>query len=137
VGRNPFCFAGRETYDILIDGRKIGGNAQRRLKNVIFQHGSVPVVNRAKFGASFLCEPPEGIEDGVTSLRDQGVKEDIDGLKGLMAGAFADTMPAILREDTLTGEEERVAASLAMEKHSSTSWVWEGRDSLYETPISH
>ena len=135
--RSTFCFAGRETYDIIIDGRKIGGNAQRRLKNVIFQHGSIPVVNVARVGASFLCEPPAGIEEGVTSLRDLGVKEGVDALKRLMSGAFADTVPAILRKDLLTDEEERLAASLAKEKHSSTSWVWEGTDSLNETPISH
>ena len=37
-----FCFLGFEPFDILIDGRKIGGNAQRRLKSIIFQHGSIP-----------------------------------------------------------------------------------------------
>ena len=123
-----FCFAGKEAYDILIDSRKIGGNAQRRLKNVIFQHGSIPIVNRARFGASFLCEPPEGIEHDVTSLRDLGVKEDIDSLKRLISGAFAETVPAILREDTLTEEEQRVASSLTMLKHSRGLWVWEGMD---------
>jgi lipoate-protein ligase A len=39
----PFCFSGREYYDILIDEKKIGGNAQRRTKDVIFQHGSIPL----------------------------------------------------------------------------------------------
>ena len=48
--RTAFCFAGRESFDILADGRKIGGNAQRRLKGVIFQHGSIPLQNRAVTG---------------------------------------------------------------------------------------
>ncbi|MGB7630634.1 MAG: lipoate--protein ligase family protein, partial [Candidatus Deferrimicrobium sp.] len=43
--RTPFCFAGRESYDILIDGRKIGGNAQRRLRRAVFQHGSIPLMD--------------------------------------------------------------------------------------------
>lgn len=43
AGRADFCFAGREFYDILIDGRKIGGNAQKRKRRVIFQHGSIPL----------------------------------------------------------------------------------------------
>jgi lipoate-protein ligase A len=34
--RTAFCFAGKESFDILANGRKIGGNAQRRLKGVIF-----------------------------------------------------------------------------------------------------
>lgn len=126
--RSPFCFAGRETYDIIIENRKIGGNAQRRLKNVIFQHGSIPVVNRAELGAAFLRKPPPGISEGVTSLREQGVKECVDHLKGLMAAAFKETMPATLIESRLTEEEERLAASLAEGKHSSDLWVWEGRN---------
>jgi hypothetical protein len=52
-----------------------------------------------------------------------------------MAGAFADMAPANLREDTLTEEEKKTAASLNVGKHSSYSWVWEGTDSLNETSI--
>ena len=37
-----FCFAGIEKFDILINGRKIGGNAQKRCRKIIFQHGSIP-----------------------------------------------------------------------------------------------
>ena len=129
--RTPFCFAGREAYDIIVGGRKIGGNAQRRLKNIIFQHGSIPVVNRASFGASLLLDPPEGIGDGVTSLRDLGVEESMDVLKRLMAGAFAEALPAFLKADSLTEDERRVAASLAREKHSCDRWVWEGADNRY------
>ena len=124
-----FCFAGKEAYDIIIDSRKIGGNAQRRLKNVIFQHGSIPIVNRARFGASFLCEPPEGIEHDVTSLRDLGVKEDINSLKRLISWAFAEAMQTRIKLDALTEEEQRVASSLNMLKHSRDRWVWEGMES--------
>jgi lipoate-protein ligase A len=125
---SPFCFAGRETYDITIGKRKIGGNAQRRLKNVIFQHGSIPVVNRAVLGAAFMREPPRGIGEGTTSLREEGVLQGIDDLKALMAAAFCGTMPATLIGSQLSRQEESVAASLAEGKHSSDLWVWEGRN---------
>jgi len=39
---SDFCFSGWQDYDILIDGKKIGGNAQKRKREVIFQHGSIP-----------------------------------------------------------------------------------------------
>jgi lipoate-protein ligase A len=114
---SPFCFAGRETYDIIIRKRKIGGNAQRRLKNVIFQHGSIPVVNRAVLGAAFMREPPQGIGEVVTSLREEGVLQGIDDLKVLMAAAFSGTMPATLFRSQLSLEEVRHAASLSKGKH--------------------
>lgn len=47
--KTPVCFAGREEYDILVRSskshlfQKLGGNAQKRLRHVIFQHGSVPI----------------------------------------------------------------------------------------------
>jgi lipoate-protein ligase A len=124
--KSAFCFAGRESYDILIEGKKIGGNAQRRLKNVIFQHGSIPLVNRAGFGAAFLREPLVGIGETTAALVDLGVDMAHDQLKGLMTRAFAETMSAALEEDSLTGEEEATADSLDVHKHSLASWVWEG-----------
>ena len=43
LSKNEFCQIGFEPYDILINGKKIGGNAQKRTKKVIFQHGSIPL----------------------------------------------------------------------------------------------
>jgi lipoyl(octanoyl) transferase len=126
--RSAFCFAGKESYDILIGGRKIGGNAQRRLKRAIFQHGSIPLVNRSVFGATLLVNPPPGIGEATTALRDLGVDLARQELLRLMARAFAETIAAGMDEDSLTGEEEARADSLAQRKHSLDSWVWEGID---------
>ena len=43
LGHSPFCQVGFEPYDIIIQGHKIGGNAQKRTKKAIFQHGSIPL----------------------------------------------------------------------------------------------
>ena len=53
--KNEFCQVGFEAYDIIINGNKIGGNAQKRNKKLIFQHGSIPVYktkNDKKMGMS-------------------------------------------------------------------------------------
>lgn len=55
LSKSPFCQVGFEAYDIIINGKKIGGNAQKRAKNVIFQHGSIPINSTKqdeKYGAS-------------------------------------------------------------------------------------
>jgi len=103
--RTPFCFAGKERYDILIGGRKIGGNAQRRLKNVIFQHGSVPLVNRAVEGAGFLATPPA--MDGTTTaaLGDFGVKLAPEELNGLLLDSFAGSLGIAWDASSLAPEE--------------------------------
>jgi len=42
LSKSPFCQIGFEPYDIIIDGKKIGGNAQKRSRHTILQHGSIP-----------------------------------------------------------------------------------------------
>jgi lipoate-protein ligase A len=123
--RTGFCFAGKESYDIMIDGKKIGGNAQRRLKDVIFQHGSIPVVNHASLGAGFLREPPAGIEESAGALQDFGVGLDHPALKKLLLESFMESHAALLEEGALTEREKAKAASLAL-RHNSKSWVWKG-----------
>ena len=125
--RTGFCFAGKENYDIMIAGKKIGGNAQRRLKDVIFQHGSIPLVNHAGLGAGFLREPLAGIEETAGALRDFGVCFALPELKKLLREAFMETRATVLEEDALTARERTTAASLTL-KHASAAWVWEGVD---------
>ena len=40
---SPFCFAFSREFDIAFQGRKLGGSAQRRKGDVVFQHGSIPL----------------------------------------------------------------------------------------------
>jgi len=52
-----YCQEGFEPYDIICDGKKIGGNAQRRTKITILQHGSIPLKKDArKFSGHSLEE---------------------------------------------------------------------------------
>lgn len=39
--RDPACFSSHSPYEILINGKKIIGSAQRRFQGVILQHGSI------------------------------------------------------------------------------------------------
>ena len=44
---DPPCFASPSRYELMVDGRKIVGSAQRRLRRSFLQHGSMPItVNR-------------------------------------------------------------------------------------------
>lgn len=126
--RTAYCFAGTESYDIIAEGKKIGGNAQRRLRNVIFQHGSIPLVNCAAYGAGFLREPPAEIGVRTGALHDFGVTLAEKELKALMAEAFAETLTAVLTDDSMTKGEKAVAASLVLNRHSCATWVLEGVD---------
>jgi lipoate-protein ligase A len=58
LSKNQFCQIGYEAYDIIVKNIKLGGNAQKRTKKFIFQHGSIPIEpinNSLEFGKS-LCD---------------------------------------------------------------------------------
>ncbi len=47
AGRGPFfCFDRRHCTDVLLDGLKLAGSAQRRTKTAILQHGSIMLADR-------------------------------------------------------------------------------------------
>ncbi len=123
--RTAFCFAGKETFDILIGGAKIGGNAQRRVKGAIFQHGSVPLVNRAGTGLSYMKERLPEHALGATSLGDCGISGH-DRLPQLLAASFETYFAVTVRPDELSQSEQQIAAELLVRKYSSNLWNLDG-----------
>jgi lipoate-protein ligase A len=117
--RTPFCFAGRESYDILIEGRKIGGNAQRRLRNAVFQHGSIPLLNRVATGTGFLRERPSGLDRSVADLAMLGVDIPEEVLKKRLAAAFAGALGDTLVPSEMTTAERERAACLTSGKYAA------------------
>lgn len=65
---HALCSASREKYDIVINGKKIGGNAQKRKKHAVFQHGSIPVSIDWDLQRRYLQSLPEDISNDVTTL---------------------------------------------------------------------
>lgn len=64
------CFASWEADDIIVAGRKIGGNAQRRARNVLLQHGSIPLVFNAKEAAKYIVSIPFDISHRTVALNE-------------------------------------------------------------------
>lgn len=107
--RTPLCFAGIESCDILISGRKIGGNAQRRLKKVIFQHGSIPLLQMAAKGNRYLLQPDREVAERTTSLESQGVKIGRETLAELLKTSFEGSFGAMLSPACLSEREQKSA----------------------------
>lgn len=110
--RTPLCFAGTESCDILLGGRKIGGNAQRRLKEIIFQHGSIPLQQMTEIGAHYLQAPTAGLLESTTSLADEGILLPREELAPLLAESFAKQLGVALSADQLSEAEKQAAAGL-------------------------
>lgn len=68
---HELCSASHEKYDIVINNKKIGGNAQKRRRQAIFQHGSIPCSIDWDFVRRHLKNFPEHIYSGATSLSEE------------------------------------------------------------------
>jgi lipoate-protein ligase A len=65
---HPLCSASHEKYDIVINGKKIGGNAQKRNRQAVFQHGSIPISLDWELMRRYVRYLPEGVSSSVTAL---------------------------------------------------------------------
>jgi lipoate-protein ligase A len=119
----PFCFSRREAYDIVIEGKKIGGNAQKRGRGIILQHGSIPLSLRPEEAARVTCV------DEITQE-----KKTFDQLSDVIIKAFSFHFKTILKEGALTQEEERVMQELKKEKYAPLRW--ETRKSPATAPLA-
>ncbi len=122
--RTPLCFAGRESYDILVNSRKIGGNAQRRSRQVIFQHGSIPLQNRVADGMHYLKLQPENVT--VTCLHGEGIELCETALKKQLQHQFEKCLGGTLQPAGMTHQEQALAERLTATKYQSRDWNLEG-----------
>jgi len=84
LSKSEYCQEGFEPYDILVDAKKIGGNAQRRAKDKIFQHGSISIDNSAYSIGN--------------SLEDLGLEVSFQSAKDLLIKSFEDTFNVVFEQ---------------------------------------
>jgi len=124
-----FCFASIEPYDILIEGKKIGGNAQCRRKELIFQQGSIPL----KLDFS-LIEKLINIEKKPIEVQGLGyfLNRDLDKeeLKYKLAQAFEEELGVNLIFSSLDDEEKKETKRLIEEKYTQRFWKFKNEETL-------
>ena len=121
--RSGFCFALNRDFDINISGKKIGGNAQRRFREVVFQHGSIPLRLDMLGIRQFFREDLNLVHDKTTSLEEicKG-KVDFDQASKILAESFLKTFGVKLISGRMTEAEERQAERLNRDKYSTDAW---------------
>jgi lipoyl(octanoyl) transferase len=124
--RTAFCFAGKEDFDVLVNGQKIGGNAQRRLRGAILQHGSIPLESRVQQGLRYLREPAPGAAAAV-SLAELDLQPELRALKGMLVDAFQQRLGVRLQPEAPSGAELAEAARLEGSKYRSDDWNLAGQ----------
>jgi len=68
---HEICSAAYEKYDIVIGSKKIGGNAQKRNRQAVFQHGSIPCRINWDLANRYLKHVPADLPAYVTALENE------------------------------------------------------------------
>lgn len=92
---SAICFAMPSAYEILVDGRKLVGSAQRRRPGAFLQHGSIPYgPQEALLARVFPGATPASVRATMTDLARLGVWERLDeaGFRRRLAAAFSEVM---------------------------------------------
>ena len=124
--RTAFCFAGKEEFDVLVRGQKIGGNAQRRLRGAILQHGSIPLESQVQDALRYLRDPAPGAA-GAVSLAELGLWPEPAALKGMLVESFQERLGVRLQAVPPSAAELVAAAQLEQTKYRCDDWNLAGK----------
>ena len=89
---DPPCFLSPSRYELMVDGRKIVGSAQRRIRRSFLQHGSMPItVDREKLARATRMASSELLhEEMAGSAEFLPARPHIPELTGAFLRAFQD-----------------------------------------------
>jgi lipoate-protein ligase A len=119
-GRSPFCFAANEEYDIMIGGKKIGGNAQMRKKNIIFQHGSIPLEETSEAPGFVRGEHGAGNYTFLNTVL--GRKVYVEEAAANLIAAFMEEFGADLKEEPLVMDEKKRVVEILTSRYALNNW---------------
>lgn len=117
--------------DILVDGKKISGNAQTRKMKTVLQHGTILLDVDVDKMFSILKVPNEkikdklitNVKDRVTSLRHiTGNDVSFDTVADAMRRGFEKTFQVSLEPGDLIEEEHILSDEFAVDSFGSESW---------------
>jgi len=109
LSKSVFCQVGFEAYDIVVNSLKIGGNAQRRSKKFIFQHGSIPI---EKIQLKNITQEEVG-----NDLTDFDINISYNDAINLVIKSFEKSFDVELEQSLLKKNEEEKLSSLLKEKY--------------------
>jgi lipoate-protein ligase A len=98
--KDPSCFSSPSWYEIVVNGRKIIGSAQRRMKGAFLQHGSILIDYDPALEAEVI---PGGSKcDAVTCIkRELGREVSLDEVKKAMVIGFSEALGVEFRSERI------------------------------------
>ena len=117
---SDICLAANEPYDIVINKKKMGGNAQRYSKHTLLQHGTIPIsFDKKYFEPLFLKD--SGLSRAA-SLQELKINIKYKNLVDLLIESFCETFNVNLISKGLESSQEQYRKKLVGDKYSQEQW---------------
>jgi lipoate-protein ligase A len=113
--------------DIVVDNKKVSGNAQTRKHDTLLQHGTILLTVDIEKMFSMLKVPSEKIKDKMINdvkARVTGINRSFEEVASNLNESFAEIFGAQLITDTLSSKEKKDTEKFVIEKYSSRQWNW-------------
>jgi lipoate-protein ligase A len=130
-GESAACFDAPSSYEIAVGGKKLVGSAQVRKKNMVLQHGSLPLEGDIARIFDFLRVPSEERREALkqelraraTSLElALGYSVPFEEVARHLAAGFAQALTLRLIPGQLSQYELALAEKLRREKYATREW---------------
>lgn len=111
--------------DIVVNGKKVCGNAQTRKKNTLLQQGTILLKVNAEKMFSLLNVPKEKIVDKeISDVKERvaGINRKFDEVADSLKQSACEIFNSGLYDSQLTKEEIELSEKLSLEKYSSEKW---------------
>ncbi len=111
--------------DIVVNNKKVSGNAQTRKKNTLLQHGTILLNVDVEKMFSVLKVPSEKVKDKMiedVKGRVTGLNKTFEQVAYNLKESFSEKFGAKIFVDDLTIKEEESTKKLAKEKYISDQW---------------
>ncbi len=116
--------------DVVVNGRKISGNAQTRRFGGLLQHGTILMDLDVEEMFTLLKVPREKISDKmirdvkkrVVSLKDLGIDVEFEELQKIFAEGFSKALGIHLYEENVPNEVMKLADTIEVERYARREW---------------
>lgn len=134
-GARSACFTAPSSFELVVDGRKIAGSAQKRSRGAFLQHGSIPVnLDPAALFAALDTRGRLSPEAGGRLLAQSvgwinrwlEAPVTVAAVEERLAATFARVLGVELVEQPPSAEEWRRANDLRELKYGNPAWIFKG-----------
>jgi len=127
---SPACFDRPSHYEITWQGRKLVGSAQTRRREVVLQHGSIPLRGDVARLVHYLRVPEAERQSLRTNLRQRAITlsealgrdPQVDEVMEALASGFSQALHIGLEPGGLTDRERERAAQLRRTRYQAKEW---------------